>query len=224
MADVSEEELEAIKANPFGAGLDAFHDLVKSKYLYPGLNHEDMKQVILSGCSDTREYHAHTFFILSNQIQGAQNLVLDLILALQSQQAARVLPSRNVNGPLSGDLASLYSRISSTKTGIKPTASLLELVVRHASDEKIWSAVFSLVAITRTTPPTAFEKAVFDTPLRSGAASQRGIEQTHNEVDQRIVEELTGRVHDNVGGFYERYFEEKNWSNNARDIYEESRA
>jgi hypothetical protein len=38
------------------------------------------------------------------------------------------------------------------------------------------------------------------------------------------MEELTGRVHDNVGGFYKRYFEEKDWSNNAKDIYEESRA
>ncbi|KAF8847942.1 hypothetical protein BDZ45DRAFT_606657, partial [Acephala macrosclerotiorum] len=53
---------------------------------------------------------------------------------------------------------------------------------------------------------------------------RRGIEQTHDEVDQRICEELTGRVFDNVGGFFERYFERKTWSNKARDIYEESRA
>jgi hypothetical protein len=34
-----------------------------------------------------------------------------------------------------------------------------------------------------------YEKAVLDTPLRSSSASQRGIEQTHDEVDQRILEE-----------------------------------
>jgi hypothetical protein len=75
--------------------------------------------------------------------------------------------------------------------------------------------VFELVARTTTgTPPTAFEKAIFDTPLRSSSASQRGIEQTHDEVDQRILEELTGRVYyDVVGGFFERYFEEKTWLN-----------
>ncbi|KAH8750913.1 hypothetical protein BGZ57DRAFT_967255 [Hyaloscypha finlandica] len=133
MADVSEQELEAVKANPSGAGLDAFRDLVNSKYLCLGLNHKDMKQVVLSGASDTR----------------AQNLVLDLILALQSQQAARVLPSRNVNGPLSGDLASLYSRISSTETDIKPTATLLELVVRYASNERISSTGYSRSSSTR---------------------------------------------------------------------------
>jgi len=52
----------------------------------------------------------------------------------------------------------------------------------------------------------------------------RGIEQTHDEVDQRILDELTGRVYYDVGGFYERYFVRKSWTNNARAIYEESRA
>ena len=51
-----------------------------------------------------------------------------------------------------------------------------------------------------------------------------GIEQTHDEVDQRILEERTRRVYYDVGGFYARYFEGKVWTNNARDIYEESRA
>jgi hypothetical protein len=46
------------------------------------------------------------------------------------------------------------------------------------------------------TPTTAFENAVFDAPLPSSSASQRGIQQTHEEVDQRIVEELnaSGRM------------------------------
>ena len=47
MTNVSEQELEVVKANPSGAGLDAFRDLVNSKYLCLGLNHEDMKQVVL---------------------------------------------------------------------------------------------------------------------------------------------------------------------------------
>jgi hypothetical protein len=92
------------------------------------------------------------------------------------------------------------------------------------NDESIWSAVFGLVA--RTTPgssPTTFKNTVFDTPLRPNSASQIGIEQTHDEVDQRILEELTGRVYYDVQGFYERYFEGKSWTNNARDIFEESR-
>jgi hypothetical protein len=63
---------------------------------------------------------------------------------------------------------------------------LVERVVKNAPNVEIWSAVFNLVVLTspkQLTPPTAFEKAVFDTPLRSSLASQRGIEQTHDEVD-----------------------------------------
>ncbi|KAH6712128.1 hypothetical protein BKA61DRAFT_80188 [Leptodontidium sp. MPI-SDFR-AT-0119] len=48
-------------------------------------------------------------------------------------------------------------------------------------------------------------------------------DKAHEEVDQRILEELTGRVYYDVGGFYERYFERKSWTNNAKHIYEQSR-
>jgi hypothetical protein len=107
---------------------------------------------------------------------------------------------------------------------------LLEQIVSNKADALtwndagIWHAVFELVARANpATPPIAFEKAVFDTPLRSSSASQRGIEQTYDEVDQRIIEELTGSVYYDVGGFYERYFGGKPWTN-ARDIYNHSRA
>ncbi|EDN94548.1 hypothetical protein SS1G_10422 [Sclerotinia sclerotiorum 1980 UF-70] len=87
--------------------------------------------------------------------------------------------------------------------------------------------VFNLILTTspkRVTPPIAFEKAVFDTSLRSSSASQRGVEQTYDEVDQRILEELTGRVYYDIGGFYEQYFKGKSWTKNTRDIYGKSRA
>jgi hypothetical protein len=78
---------------------------------------------------------------------------------------------------------------------------------RSSNKNQIWRVVFDLIALTspkQLTPPTAFEKAVFDTPLRSSSASQRGIEQTHEEVDQRMLEELTGRVYYDVGVYFER--------------------
>jgi hypothetical protein len=92
------------QGQPSGAGSNPFRDLTNSKCLYPGLSHEDMQQGIISVSSDTGEYHIHAFFILSNQMQVAQNLVLNLILALQNQQAAPALPCSNVSGPLSSDL------------------------------------------------------------------------------------------------------------------------
>jgi hypothetical protein len=157
--------------------------------------------------------------------------VLDLILALANEAAARVLPSRIADRTLSRDLGILYSRVDADLVNIASSIPLVELIVKNepgaptSNNADIWRTVFELVAgTTAVTPPTAFEKAVLDTPLRSSSASQKGIEQTHDEVDQRICEELTGRVFDNVGGFFERYFERKTWSNKVGDIYEESRA
>jgi hypothetical protein len=74
------------------------------------------------------------------------------------------------------------------------------------------------------TPPTALENTTFETPFRHSSASQSGTEQTHDEVDQRILEELTGRVYYDVGGFYERYFEGKTWTTKIMDIYKEAKA
>jgi hypothetical protein len=44
------------------------------------------------------------------------------------------------------------------------------------------------------------------------------------EVDQRILEELIGRVYYDVRGFHERYFEGKTWTTNTMDIYKEAKA
>ncbi|KAH6704090.1 hypothetical protein BKA61DRAFT_702673 [Leptodontidium sp. MPI-SDFR-AT-0119] len=134
------------------------------------------------------------------------------VAALQNEPAARSLPSRNGQGSLLGDLSGHITLVDSNNFDIISAIPLVDLVINNASDVEIWSSAVGLVAGTKLkaiTPPTAFEKAVFDTPLRSSSASQRGIEQTPNEVDQRILEELTGRVYYDVGGFYERYFEEK---------------
>jgi hypothetical protein len=116
-----------------------------------------------------------------------KDLVLDLIGALQTLPAARVLRSQNDSKTrLCADLFGLGSKAGSSNFDIKSTIPLVELVVNNAPDVEIWRAVFDLIALTtpkQFTPPTAFEKAVFDTPLRSSSASQKGIEQTHDEVD-----------------------------------------
>ncbi|KAH9203194.1 hypothetical protein DL95DRAFT_472613 [Leptodontidium sp. 2 PMI_412] len=146
--------------------------------------------------------------------EDIQNLTLDLLFALRNLPVIRLLRSKTSHGTLRSDLLKLISAVSSDNfhfDRIKPllTAALTD----NRDDALIWDQVYtvteSLTSPKQLTPPTAFEKAVFDTPLRSSSASQRGIEQTHDEVDQRILEELTGRVYYDVGGFFERYFEGK---------------
>ncbi|KFY03989.1 hypothetical protein V490_00032, partial [Pseudogymnoascus sp. VKM F-3557] len=204
-------ELDKIHVNPINEGLGAFRRLFESTRaeLSVGAS-QDAVQVVFSTVATA----------------VAKNLVLDLILALQNHRNVRTLPSQNGRANLLEDLFTLGSSVYSNDFDIRSAIPLVERVVNNAPDEEICSAVSDLVAHAgpkQITPPTAFENSVYDTPLRSSSASQRGIEQTHDEVDQRILEELTGRVYYDVGKFFERYFEGKVWTNNTKDIYENSR-
>jgi hypothetical protein len=97
---------------------------------------------------------------------GLKNLVLDLILALQTLPKARLLPSPNNRGTLFGDLFRFNSVVDSDDFDIKSVVPLLELAIKRAPDEEIWNTVFALVSPPATSP-TIFNKAFLDTPLKS---------------------------------------------------------
>jgi hypothetical protein len=157
-----------------------------------------------------------------------KNLVLDLILALLIEPAARLLSSRIGDRTPSSDLGILYSRVDSNQLDIALSIPLVKQIVNNAPDVVIWSAAFELVACTTSpkaiTPPPALENTTSETPFRHSSASQSGTEQTHNEVDQRIFEELAGRIYDDVTGFYDRYFEGMIWTEKTIHIYEDAKA
>lgn len=101
-----------------------------------------------------------------------ENIALDLILALQTQLAARILQSRHGDGTLGGDLGGLFSRIDSNQLDIKSVALLLKAVINGAKDEDIWVAVYALIALTKPTHlPT--------TPPRSGPSFILHLSRTH---------------------------------------------
>jgi len=70
-------------------------------------------------------------------VTEAEDVILDLILALQSQPAARVILSRTRSGPLIGDLFGLGSQITSNALNLKTTNSLMKLVLAQAEDPDI---------------------------------------------------------------------------------------
>jgi hypothetical protein len=128
---------------------------------------------------------------------GLKNLALDLFLTLQNLSAARYLPSSNGRGIRRGDLLRFGSLVLSNHFDVNPVVSLIEQVIKRAADEDIWNAVFTLVAL-RATPPTISNKAALDTPLKSTSSSEQGNEQTHDEIDPRILQEINGCVYNNT--------------------------
>ncbi|PMD49861.1 uncharacterized protein K444DRAFT_284673 [Hyaloscypha bicolor E] len=187
-------ELDKIRYNPIKERLGAFRRLFESI-------RSDLGAASSSGAVQIVFATATTPVI--------KNLVLDLIQALQIEPAARTLPSRIANRTVSGDLAILYGRVDSNQLDIVLAIPLVELIIRNepgiptSNNTDIWHTIFELIIRTNSPiPPTAFEKAVFDMLLRSSSASQRRIKQIYNEVNQRILEELTGHIYYDIGGFY----------------------
>lgn len=58
----------------------------------------------------------------------------------------------------------------------------------------------------------------FETPLRATSSSQQGSEQTHDEIDSRILQEINGCVYTDTKGFYEKYFEDTPWAQTVDKI------
>jgi hypothetical protein len=145
--------------------------------------------------------------------KGLKNLAFELFLALQILRVSRYLPSSDRRGTLLRDLARLIRSVDDTDDfDVKSVVPLLEQVVKHMRPMKIYGgAVFTLVA-RRATPSAVFNKAAFETPLKSTSSSQQGDEQIHDEIDPRILQENNGWVYQNTRGFYEKYLEGRTWS------------
>ncbi|KAI9888781.1 MAG: hypothetical protein M1814_006286 [Vezdaea aestivalis] len=149
-----------------------------------------------------------------------RTLARRLIVALQSQEAAQELPSRTSKSPLSDDLAAIFTKIGSGGLSVQWTAPLCELVIDKASDEAIWKGVLDLIARGLVTPPLSLSFTRQDTPITHSSASQQGSEQTRELVDPRIFEEIRYCTHQNVDGFFEKYFDKMARAKEVEEIYQ----
>lgn len=124
-------------------------------------------------------------------------MILELILALQAQPAARNIPSRTGNGSLIGDLFHLGSQTTSNALDIEYAIPLLKLVLTEAKDVDIWTAVFELVACTGSTaqPTTrpshpSFTSSLRQTPWTFNTGNFEDISEYRKQVDDLLRKEL----------------------------------
>ncbi|EEH41750.2 hypothetical protein PAAG_03671 [Paracoccidioides lutzii Pb01] len=165
---------------------------------------------------------------LDQLYQGAAS---GLLSALQGEDAAYNLRSRMHDGNMASDLARLVERLQKTKGNFRydEYRLLVCLVIQRPPDievqsvEKwnfeIWTAVFSLIDnILQTTPPVSISPSFDSTPVKSTSSSQIGSEQKRELVNSRIFEEICDCTFRDIEGFFDKYFEEKNWSSKADAI------
>ncbi|KAF2453067.1 hypothetical protein BDY21DRAFT_388293 [Lineolata rhizophorae] len=188
MAALSDAEI--IAQNPIGGQLDSFRRALQSTF----------DELRLSEVKDHRSLSARLV-----ETTDAKFLAVDLVLTLQTTSLARTLLSRSGTGTLLRDLSGLVAHLDSPDFDTRSFIPLFEHVDGCASDQEICAALFTLLASLRSTPPTVFSKLPLDTPVKSNSSSQCADEQTHNDIDERILQEINGCV----------YRDTKEWSADA---------
>ncbi|OAX81630.1 hypothetical protein ACJ72_04029 [Emergomyces africanus] len=164
--------------------------------------------------------------------QFYQNALSKLLLALMDEKIAFNLPSRITDGNVDSDLADLYKHLRKGKGNFMYDhyRLLVRLVIQRPLDDEIqnvktwnvdiWKAVFNLIdAVSRMTLSASVPPSFDGTPVPSTSlSSQRGPEQTRELVEAKIFKEIQDCIHRDVGGFFAKYFEGRDWSGRADAI------
>lgn len=96
-----------------------------------------------------------------------------------------------------------------------------KLVANNASDVDTWKAVLDLIAKFReTTPNRIIEPTFGGTPRTCTSSTYQGSEQTKSFLEPAIRQELYNCTYEHVDGFWEKYFEDKEWAEKSEQIYE----
>lgn len=171
MTDESRTKIVQIK--PIGYGLTGFRKSFTSACnaldipLSDALQHISGEGTVVSRTHDS----SLTPIVL-------QNLLLDLILAIQSLPASRSLPSKNDKGNLFGDLITLSSAVNAGSVDIEKIVPLLKAVLNNDDDELIWDNVYNAVTSALSSYTALTLAAEPKTPPRSGPPFTTSFQQT----------------------------------------------
>lgn len=153
--------------------------------------------------------------------EETRDLVSSLVVALQGHRVAKKLRSKDTEGTVAGQLATLFNRLDSGQIQTSAFFPLIHAIVQEESDVEIWKAVLQLIAsAARTTPPPSSKPSFGGTPRTYSSASHEGSEQTRALLADALRDEFYKRTYRDVTGFFEKYFDGKSWSQRGKDIYD----
>ena len=150
-----------------------------------------------------------------------------LLCTLQGHEVAYNLRSKIGSGDIAFELSVLFRHVLNSDFNYEHYHTLLQLVIKQAPDVDIWNAVLNLIiTVSRTTPPLRIPLSYnstalsYDsTPINYSSASLQGSEQTRILVEARVFDEIKRCTYRNVGGFFSKYFEGKDWTEQTKEIY-----
>ncbi|KJZ68222.1 hypothetical protein HIM_12387 [Hirsutella minnesotensis 3608] len=153
--------------------------------------------------------------------EGRKKAISRLLSALMGTEVALDLRFKASGSNVVSELAVLVRRVQNGDFTYSYYRPLTKLIIHNASDSEIWSAVLDLIStLTRVTPPASVPATFDSTPITHSSASQQGAEQTRELVERKVFEEIRFCTYRDVEGFFEKYFDRKEWTRRALDIYE----
>ncbi|KJZ68312.1 hypothetical protein HIM_12297 [Hirsutella minnesotensis 3608] len=198
---LSEHDRDLIARHPLGSSLD---------HLRKSLQDAEQSYSSTSGPNGDAD----------NSEQDRRKAISRLLSAFIGLEAAPDLNS-NINRDVITELAGLVRRIRKGDFTYIYYRPLVRLVLQKASDSEIWSAVLGLIStLNRVTPPESVPATFDSTPITHSSASQQGAEQTRELVERKVFEEIRFCTYRDVEGFFEKYFDRKEWTRRALDVYE----
>ena len=158
---------------------------------------------------------------------GPQKEISRLLNTLQGHEVAYNLRSKIGSENIASELSILFRRVQNSDFNYEHYHTLSQLVIKQAPDIDIWNAVLNLIiTATRTPPPiriplsyNSTDLSYNSTSIRNSSASLQGSEQTRALVDARVFDEVKSCTYRNVGGFFSKYFEGKDWIEQTKEIY-----
>ena len=142
---------------------------------------------------------------ISNAYTETQDLLVALVLALQSLPASRYLPSGRGGKNVFDDLLKLITAFNTDDFNIDQIKPLLDVVLTNKPDEVIWDAVYD--AVTESTSPPRPASSFQQTPWLRNTGSFANSTEHRRYVDDVLKEEL-GPMYVGVPGFFEAFFGE----------------
>jgi hypothetical protein len=190
-----------IKDNPIGKGLDAFRAsfnlICEDRRISRTL--DALEQLAPKG-----DIAGFTKAPSSNQLVDLQNLALDLLSALQTLPASRLLRSKTSRKPIFSDLSSLNSAIISDDFDLDRIKPLLNTALDNPDDARIWAQVSDAVT-EYTPPPRSVASSHQQTPWVHATGSFANSSEFRQYVDPILKLEL-GPLYVGVRRLRETYF------------------
>ncbi|RAH68883.1 protein kinase family protein [Aspergillus aculeatinus CBS 121060] len=181
--------LEIIQSNPIGSRLDYVHSSFKSICFSKGISRPCPQDALRQFASE-----------------DAQGLSLDLISALQSCKASRLLPASGPGKNLHHDLSRFSTAINSDDFHLDQIKPLLEAVLVNTApdDILIWQLVYCAV-LESTPPPRPTASSFSQTPWRCNTSAFANSSDYRQDVD-RVLKAEFGVLYVGLAGFTERFF------------------